>query len=57
MLSTPTPRPARAGPGTRRRCAWSRGASATVGVFRELTGRYPLERFGMTEIGVGATNP
>lgn len=31
---------------------------ATVGErFRELTGRYPLERFGMTEIGVGATNP
>ncbi len=25
--------------------------------FRQLTGRYPLERFGMTEIGVGATNP
>jgi len=31
---------------------------ATVGErLRELTGRYPLERFGMTEIGVGATNP
>jgi malonyl-CoA/methylmalonyl-CoA synthetase len=25
--------------------------------WRVLTGRYPLERFGMTEIGVGATNP
>jgi malonyl-CoA/methylmalonyl-CoA synthetase len=25
--------------------------------WRALTGRYPLERFGMTEIGVGATNP
>lgn len=25
--------------------------------FRELTGNYPLERFGMTEIGVGMTNP
>lgn len=31
---------------------------ASVGErFRQLTGRYPLERFGMTEIGVGATNP
>lgn len=30
----------------------------TVGErLRALTGRYPLERFGMTEIGVGATNP
>jgi len=25
--------------------------------WRELTGAYPLERFGMTEIGVGAANP
>jgi malonyl-CoA/methylmalonyl-CoA synthetase len=25
--------------------------------WRELTGAYPLERFGMTEIGVGMTNP
>ncbi len=25
--------------------------------FRELTSDYPLERFGMTEIGVGTTNP
>ncbi len=25
--------------------------------WRELTGEYPLERFGMTEIGVGASNP
>ncbi len=25
--------------------------------WRALTGRYPLERFGMTEIGVGMTNP
>ena len=25
--------------------------------WRALTGRYPLERFGMTEIGVGLTNP
>ncbi|MFO0739409.1 MAG: AMP-binding protein [Labilithrix sp.] len=25
--------------------------------WRELTGRIPLERFGMTEIGVGITNP
>lgn len=24
---------------------------------RELTGQFPLERFGMTEIGVGLTNP
>lgn len=31
---------------------------ATVGErLRELTGRYPLERFGMTEIGVGSSNP
>jgi malonyl-CoA/methylmalonyl-CoA synthetase len=30
----------------------------TVGErLRELTGSYPLERFGMTEIGVGASNP
>jgi malonyl-CoA/methylmalonyl-CoA synthetase len=30
----------------------------TVGErWRELTGSYPLERFGMTEIGVGMTNP
>src|SRR6202000_3090955 len=25
--------------------------------WRELTGAIPLERFGMTEIGVGASNP
>ncbi len=25
--------------------------------FRELSGQFPLERFGMTEIGVGLTNP
>jgi malonyl-CoA/methylmalonyl-CoA synthetase len=25
--------------------------------WRDLTGAYPLERFGMTEIGVGMTNP
>jgi malonyl-CoA/methylmalonyl-CoA synthetase len=31
---------------------------ATVGErWRALSGRYPLERFGMTEIGVGMTNP
>ncbi len=31
---------------------------STVGErWRELTGAYPLERFGMTEIGVGMTNP
>ena len=30
----------------------------TVGErWRELTGHYPLERFGMTEIGVGCSNP
>lgn len=30
----------------------------TVGErWRELTGNYPLERFGMTEIGVGSSNP
>ena len=30
----------------------------TVGErWRELNGNYPLERFGMTEIGVGLTNP
>jgi len=51
--------------------AWSRHASAlrlvtsgsaalpvTVGErWRTLTGAYPLERFGMTEIGVGTSNP
>lgn len=31
---------------------------STVGErWRELTGEYPLERFGMTEIGVGMSNP
>lgn len=31
---------------------------STVGSrWRELTGDYPLERFGMTEIGVGMSNP
>jgi len=25
--------------------------------WRAITGRYPLERFGMTEVGVGMTNP
>lgn len=31
---------------------------STVGTrWQELTGAYPLERFGMTEIGVGTTNP
>ena len=58
-----------AGPEARAR--WSRGARGlrlatsgsaalpvTLGEFwRELTGQYPLERFGMTEIGVGLTNP
>ncbi|HEX3344082.1 MAG TPA: AMP-binding protein, partial [Polyangiaceae bacterium] len=53
------------------RAAWSDHARAlrlvtsgsaalpvTVGErWRALTGAYPLERFGMTEIGVGATNP
>lgn len=53
------------------RARWARHAAAlrlvtsgsaalpsTVGErLRELTGRYPLERFGMTEIGVGTTNP
>lgn len=28
-----------------------------AGRWRELTGQIPLERFGMTEIGVGITNP
>jgi malonyl-CoA/methylmalonyl-CoA synthetase len=54
---------------TRRR--WTAGASSlrvltsgsaalpvTIGErWRELTGAYPLERFGMTEIGVGMSNP
>ena len=54
---------------TRRR--WIEGARAlrlitsgsaalpvTIGErWRELTGAYPLERFGMTEIGVGMSNP
>ena len=53
------------------RDAWTRHASrlrlvtsgsaalpVTVGDrWRELSGAYPLERFGMTEIGVGTTNP
>jgi malonyl-CoA/methylmalonyl-CoA synthetase len=53
------------------RARWARGARSlrlatsgsaalpvTVGErWRELTGRYPLERFGMTEIGVGLGNP
>jgi malonyl-CoA/methylmalonyl-CoA synthetase len=53
------------------RTRWARGArtlrlatsgSAALPVslgerWRTLTGRYPLERFGMTEIGVGLTNP
>ncbi len=30
---------------------------ATGERWRSLTGAYPLERFGMTEIGVGASNP
>jgi malonyl-CoA/methylmalonyl-CoA synthetase len=55
--------------GTRQR--WVAGARAlrvltsgsaalpvTIGErWRELTGAYPLERFGMTEIGVGMSNP
>jgi len=53
------------------RSAWTAGARGlrlvtsgsaalpvTVGQrWTELTGAYPLERFGMTEIGVGTTNP
>ncbi len=53
------------------RARWARHAAAlrlvtsgssalpvTVGDrWRALTGAYPLERFGMTEIGVGASNP
>jgi malonyl-CoA/methylmalonyl-CoA synthetase len=53
------------------RARWTAGAKAlrlvtsgsaalpvTVGErWRALTGAYPLERFGMTEIGVGAANP
>jgi malonyl-CoA/methylmalonyl-CoA synthetase len=59
----------RAEPETRAR--WQKNASAlrlitsgsaalpqSVGErWRALTGNYPLERFGMTEIGVGMTNP
>ncbi len=42
------------------RLATSGSAALPVGLgerWRELTGQYPLERFGMTEIGVGLTNP
>lgn len=42
------------------RLATSGSAALPVGLgerWRELTGAYPLERFGMTEIGVGASNP
>jgi malonyl-CoA/methylmalonyl-CoA synthetase len=53
------------------RARWARGARTlrlatsgsaalpvTVGErWRSITGHYPLERFGMTEIGVGLTNP
>jgi malonyl-CoA/methylmalonyl-CoA synthetase len=55
----------------RTRLAWTEAAHAlrlvtsgsaalpvTVGqCWTDLTGAYPLERFGMTEIGVGTTNP
>ena len=55
----PTPRPARAGPRTRRGAApgheRQRGAARHGGraLARRSAGAYPLERFGMTEIGVG----
>ncbi|MCC6648460.1 MAG: acyl-CoA synthetase [Polyangiaceae bacterium] len=42
------------------RLATSGSAALPVGLaerWRELTGAVPLERFGMTEIGVGAANP
>jgi malonyl-CoA/methylmalonyl-CoA synthetase len=42
------------------RLVTSGSAALPVGVgerFRRLTGNYPLERFGMTEIGVGLSNP
>jgi malonyl-CoA/methylmalonyl-CoA synthetase len=59
------------GADTRTQQTWSRHASAlrlvtsgsaalpvTVGErWRALAGAYPLERFGMTEIGVGTSNP
>jgi malonyl-CoA/methylmalonyl-CoA synthetase len=42
------------------RLATSGSAALPVGLgerVRELAGQFPLERFGMTEIGVGLTNP
>jgi malonyl-CoA/methylmalonyl-CoA synthetase len=42
------------------RLVTSGSAALPVGTgerWRRLTGAYPLERFGMTEIGVGASNP
>ena len=54
--------PARAGPRSARALRLATSGSAALPVtlgerWRALTGAYPLERFGMTEIGVGTTNP
>lgn len=45
---------------SRLRLSTSGSAALPVGLaerWRAITGSYPLERFGMTEIGVGMTNP
>lgn len=44
--------------GLRLATSGSAALPATLGeAFRTISGAYPLERFGMTEIGVGLTNP
>jgi malonyl-CoA/methylmalonyl-CoA synthetase len=49
---------ARAARGLRLVTSGSAALPVTVGErWRALTGAYPLERFGMTEIGVGTSNP
>jgi malonyl-CoA/methylmalonyl-CoA synthetase len=48
----------RSGGGLRLVTSGSAALPVTVGErWRDLSGAYPLERFGMTEIGVGTTNP
>lgn len=48
----------RAAAGLRLSTSGSAALPVTVGErWRAITGRYPLERFGMTEIGVGLGNP
>src|SRR5262249_12680049 len=59
--AAPAPTQARWAEGARRlRLATSGSAALLVTLaarWRALTGTIPLERFGMTEIGVGASNP